>query len=363
MGIFLFVFGLIRLIISLVNWLTRSYLPVERKTTVLPLVSVLIPARNEENTIGSLLEDLQAADYHPLEIIVYDDQSTDRTAAIVEQFATGPHPVRLIRGDSLPQGWLGKNRACHCLSQAATGQRFLFLDADVRIAKETIGKAVTYMDVYRLALLSIFPTQRLPSWGTRLSVPLMNWILLSLLPLPLVRLSGQPSLAAAIGQFLMFDATAYQQISPHESVKNNPVEDMAIVIRFKKEKLHVATLLGRKDVFCTMYTTLSAAIEGFSRNIIQFFGGSDILAVLFVLLTTIAPFYLFLFAGFRWGVIYVFLVLLNHLFVSQASCQPVIWNWVLLIPRQCVLWVILLSALVKRKRHSLRWKGRNIQSN
>lgn len=362
MGIFLFVFGLIRLSISLVNWLARLYLPVARKTTVPPLVSVLIPARNEENTIGSLLADLQAADYHPLEIIVYDDQSTDGTSAIVKQFATAPHPVRLIQGSSLPHGWLGKNWACHCLSRAATGRRLLFLDADVHIAKETIGKAVTYVDIHRLELLSIFPTQRLPSWGSRLSVPLMNWILLSLLPLPCVRLSGQPSLAAANGQFLMFEATAYQRISPHESVKNNPVEDMVIMKRFKEEKLHVATLLGGKDVFCTMYTTLSAAIEGFSRNIIQFFGGSGILAVLFVLLTTIAPFYLFSVSGFWRGITYIFLILLNHLFVSLASCQPVIWNWVLLIPRQCVLWVILLSALLKRKQHTLRWKGRKIES-
>lgn len=360
MGLFLFMFGLIRTAVSLVNWLAHLYLPASLKTGIRPLVSVLIPARNEEETIGRLLADLQAVDYHPLEIIVYDDLSTDRTPDIVKQFATGRHPVRLLRGSRLPQGWLGKNRACYCLSQAATGERYLFLDADVRISHETIGKAVTYMDRYRLALLSIFPTQRLPTWGARLSVPLMNWILLSLLPLPLVRLSGQPALAAANGQFLFFDAAVYRRLSPHEAVKNNPVEDMAIMKKFKEEKQPVATLLGGKDVFCTMYTTLSSAIEGFSRNIIQFFGGSGLLTALFVVLTTLAPFYLFLFGGLGWGLTYVCLILLNHLFVSLASCQSVKWNLGLLIFRQCVLWVILFSAFLKRKRHTLQWKGRKI---
>lgn len=360
MGLFLFVFGFIRMAISLVNWLARLYLPVSRKTEDDPVVSVLIPARNEEHTIGRLLTDLQAVDYQPLEIIVYDDLSTDTTPEIVQQFGVARHPVRLIRGSGLPHGWLGKNWACYCLSQAAAGQRYLFLDADVRIAKETIGKAVTYMDQYRLALLSIFPTQRLPTWGARLSVPLMNWILLSLLPLPLVRLSGQPALAAANGQFLLFDAAVYRRLSPHESVKGNPVEDMAIMKEFKKEKQQVATLLGGKDVFCTMYTSLSAAIEGFSRNIIQFFGGSSFLAGLFVFLTTLAPFYLFLFAGLGWGIAYISMILLNHLFVSLASCQPVKWNVGLLILRQCVLWIILFSAFLKRKQHTLQWKGRRI---
>lgn len=360
MGLFLFIFGLIRTAVSLVNWLAHLYLPASSKTGTRPLVSVLIPARNEENTIGRLLTDLQAVDYYPLEIIVYDDLSTDRTSDIVKQFATARHPVRLLRGSSLPQGWLGKNRACYCLSQAATGERYLFLDADVRISNDTIGKAVTYMDLYRLALLSIFPTQRMPTWGACLSVPLMNWILLSLLPLPLVRLSAQPSLAAANGQFLFFDAAVYRRLSPHEAVKNNPVEDMAIMKMLKKEKLPVATLLGGKDVFCTMYTTLSSAIEGFSRNIIQFFGGSGFLTAMFVFLTTLAPFYLFLVAGFWWGITYLCLILLNHLFVSLASCQSVRWNLGLLIFRQCVLWVILFSAFLKRKQHTLRWKGRNI---
>lgn len=361
MGWFLLAFGLMRLLVSLVNWAARLYLPASPRVTTQPRVSVLIPARNEEDTIGHLLEDLQAADYDALEIIVYDDQSTDRTAAVVHRFASARHPVRLIRASSSPPpGWLGKNRACHSLSLEATGEYFLFLDADVRISPEAIRKALAYMRRYRLALLSLFPTQQMFSWGERLSVPLMNWILLSLLPLPLVRLSEQPGLAAANGQFLGFDAPGYKRLRPHEAVRNKPVEDMAIIKMYKQEKQRVATLLGGRDVFCRMYTTLSGAIAGFSRNIFQFFGGSGTLTALFVGLTTAAPFYLLFVYGEIWGLAYVGIILLNHLFVSLASCQPVGWNLGLLIPRQAVLWAILFAAFWKRQRRRLQWKGRNI---
>lgn len=361
MGWFLFIFGFIRMAISGINWLAKLYLPAPSGKTAQPVVSVLIPARNEEKNIGALLTDLQQADYPSLEILVYDDLSTDATASIVRQFAAdGPHPVRLLGGLPLPAGWLGKNWACYRLSLAATGEKWLFVDADVRLEKQTIGKSLTYMQHYGLQLLSIFPTQRLPSWGARLSVPLMNWILLSLLPLPLVRLSGQPSLSAANGQFLLFEAAEYKRIDPHKLFKANRVEDMAILRKYKEEKQPAATLLGGKDVYCTMYATLSEAIEGFSKNIFQFFGGSGRVTALFVVLTTLAPFYLFLFSGILGGFAYVCLVLLNHLFVALASNQSVKFTLGLLVPRQCILWVIVFSAFRKRQRKNLQWKGRNI---
>lgn len=360
MGWFLFIFGLVRLAVSVVNWVARLYLPEASEKGVGPVVSVLIPARNEEKNIANLLSDLQSLSYPSLEILVYDDLSTDRTADIVQRFATARHPVRLIPGIPPPIGWLGKNWACYRLSLVSTGKKLLFLDADVRIKGEVITRALTYMHNYQLQLLSVFPTQRMPSWGSRLAVPLMNWILLSLLPLPLVRLSSHPALSAANGQFLFFEAGTYRRLCPHRLFKNNRVEDMAIMKKYKEERLPVATLLGGKEVCCTMYTTLAEAVEGFSKNIFQFFGGSGFIASLFGLLTTVAPFYLFGFMGGMWGGFYVCVVLLNHLFVTWASHQSVKTTLGLLIPRQFIFLYILYSAFVKRKRKSLRWKGRYI---
>ena len=120
----------IQLIVALVNLLSETIIPpasgVSKK-----LVSVLIPARNEEKNIGLMLDDLLSQDYGNLEIIVFNDQSDDSTDKIVTEYTISDRRVRLINSPGLPQGWLGKNFACYSMATEATGSFFLFLDADV----------------------------------------------------------------------------------------------------------------------------------------------------------------------------------------------------------------------------------------
>lgn len=274
-GYAIFVFGLIRLMVSFINWISHSYLPEQFTLDNKPMVSILIPARNEETNITNLLNDLITIKYRPLEIVVYDDSSTDNTAAIVNEFAAVHHHIRLIEGTSLQVGWLGKNFGCHQLALVSKGDKLLFLDADVRLNSQIIDKMLTYTDNYKLKLLSIFPTQIMPTRGSRLVVPIMNWILLSLLPLPLIRLSGRGSLSAANGQCMFFNAAEYNMILPHELYKSNQVEDIAILREYKKRKIKVATLLGADDIYCKMYSSLQDGIDGFSKNVFQFFGGES----------------------------------------------------------------------------------------
>ncbi len=109
------VFTAIQLIVSLANLLTETTLPETLKSHS-TLVSVLIPARNEEQNIGSLLEDLVNQDYEHLEIVVYNDQSEDKTAQIVDEYSKRDSRIRMIGSGMLPGGWLGKNFACHSLA-------------------------------------------------------------------------------------------------------------------------------------------------------------------------------------------------------------------------------------------------------
>ena len=122
---FVFFFTLLQLLIAFVNLLFMSKLRTENKSEK-PLVSVLIPARNEEKNIGNVLEDLLNQDYQEIEVIVFNDLSDDATAEIVTAFARRDNRIRLINADRLPEGWLGKNRACHILSQHAGGSIFYF---------------------------------------------------------------------------------------------------------------------------------------------------------------------------------------------------------------------------------------------
>lgn len=359
-GYILFVFLWIRLSVSFFNWIGNLYLPKNCMLEKKPFLSVLIPARNEEMNIGNLLEELTFSEYGRWEVIVYDDLSTDATASIVEVFASQYPFIRLIRGTGPEKGWLGKNYACWQLAKAAKGEKFLFLDADVRVGKRLMERSIAYMQKEKVSFFSIFPRQLMPVFSTRLAVPLMNWILLALLPMPLIRLLPYPSLSAANGQFMLFDAATYKEIDPHKVFRHEPVEDMAIIREYKRKGVKVAALLGDEDIGCEMYRSLPEAINGFSKNVFQFFGGSVMITCLYAVVTTLTPFWLFMGNMPIEGWISIAAVMLIRVFISSASKQSAVLNILLMIPQQLVFWIIIFTALVQRKNKAIVWKERNI---
>ncbi len=278
-------FTALQLLVALMNLLPGTYLP---KSGIKSgeLVSVLIPARNEEKNIGNILQDLLIQEYSNIEIIIFDDQSEDKTREIVRGLSTVDNRIRLVCSEGLPDGWLGKNHACHSLSKHAKGDYLMFLDADVRIKNNTIGKAVSFSKKHGLALISIFPKQIIKSNGEKMTVPNMNYILLSLLPLILVRKSKFTSLSAANGQFMFFRTDVYNRLQPHRLMKDNKVEDISISRYLKENDNKIACLVGDDNINCRMYTGYLDALEGFSKNVIAFFGNSFLLALLFWLVTS-----------------------------------------------------------------------------
>lgn len=350
----------IRLLIAFVNYFSFAYLPKLTPLATAPSVSILIPARDEEDNIGTLLEQLTTLEYRTIEIIVYNDHSDDKTESIVKHWATLNPAIKIINGQNPPQGWLGKNHACHELSKAASGEILLFLDADVSIKKDLIERSINHLQKYELHLLSIFPKQIVKSFGEKISVPLMNWILLSLLPLFLIRKSKNEAFSAANGQFMMFKAATYKTIWPHEKCKSDRVEDIAIIKLFKKNKLISDTRLGDSDISCRMYNGLDAAVAGFTKNIFQFFGNSILVAISFGIITTTAPFIIYFNMGVWWVTTYIAGILSIRIFVSLASQQSVVQNVLLATPQHIVFLVIIIKGLIGSKQKKLIWKGRNI---
>ena len=357
-----FLIGLliIRLLVAFVNYLSFAYLPKVSSLETAPSVSVLIPARNEEENIGTVLEQLSTFEYSGLEIIVYNDHSTDKTESIIQHWATLNAAIKLLNGGELPQGWLGKNHACHQLAQAATGDILLFLDADVRVKKDIIERSINHLQKYELHLLSIFPKQILKSFGEKISVPLMNWVLLSILPLFLVRKSKSKIFSAANGQFMMFKAATYKALWPHEKCKSHIVEDIAIIRLFKQKGLASDTRLGDTDISCRMYVGLDDAIEGFMKNIFQFFGDSMVVTISFGILTSIAPFVVYFYMGLWWLIAYLAGIVCIRFFVLLASQQSVVQNLVLALPQHIVFLLIIVKGLINTKQKKLIWKDRNI---
>ncbi len=354
------IFTFLQMMVALTNLLIERNLP-ESDTTSEDFVSVLIPARNEENNIGNILNDLINQDHRNIEIIVFNDQSEDRTAEIVLEAADNDNRIRLIESAGLPEGWLGKNNACHQLSQNAAGKYFLFLDADVRVGNKLIDNAVSFAQKHNTGLISIFPKQIIRSFGEMITVPNMNFILVSLLPLVLVRKSRFPSLAAANGQFMFFRSDVYKKIFPHRLFKNHKIEDIVIAREFKKQGIGTACLLGDEKIKCRMYTGFKDSVNGFSKNVTEFFGGSFLTALLFWLVTSfgflaiLSGLPLLLFA------IYIILYLLTRAFISAASGQNIFFNLIFIIPLQASLGIFIYEAFINKTFRKFQWKGRYIE--
>lgn len=323
-------------------------------------ISVLIPARNEENHIGHILDCLIKQDYKNLEVVVCDDHSTDRTPEILKAYSDQHEQVSWFKGAELKPGWTGKNYACYQLAGRAKGEILLYLDADMEIYGDIIPAMAAYMTRRRLALLSIFPKQILESLGEKATVPVMNWILLSLLPLPMVILSPRSSFSAANGQFMMFKDNIYHKLQPHAMVRSSAVEDIEIMRIYKKEAYRCVTLLGDKRVQCRMYTAYKDAIHGFSKNVLHFFSGSYVWMLFYLLFTSLG----LLFIGL-WSLPYFLFALgaaiLCRMLISLISYYNVFQS-LLLVPAQHWSFLLMVArALANKSRGSLEWKGRKIE--
>ncbi|SFU39195.1 Glycosyltransferase like family 2 [Methylobacterium sp. 174MFSha1.1] len=228
------------------------------------LVSILIPARNEAANIRPTLAAALASTGVPIEVIVADDHSTDGTAAIVEEIAARDPRLRLVAVPPLPPGWTGKNHACHVLGEAATGRFLLFIDADVRLAPH--GAASLAVAASRAALVSGVPRQVTGSLGERLTVPMINFLLLGYLPIPLMRRLGNPGLGAACGQLVMVQAEAYRRVGGHGAIRASLHDGVRLPRIFRRAGLATDLVAASPLATCRMYTDFSQAWAGFSKN-------------------------------------------------------------------------------------------------
>lgn len=325
-----------------------------------PLVSILIPARNEEDTIAELLHSILQQSYSHYELFVLDDQSDDQTCSVVEALSQKNQKINLLRGKPLPEGWLGKNWACSQLAQQARAEVLLFLDADVRLSANALAAALNHMQKNDVVMLSCFPTQKIGSLGEWLIVPLMNWLLLALLPLKAVLLPYK-SLTAVNGQFILFDKSAYNVLGGHKAVFDKVVEDMEIARNFKEEKYRILTLLGHDSITCTMYNGFMDSLRGFSKNFYLGFNAAPLTFICILtalMLVFFAPFILVFFnSQFIWLIL---LILLGRFLVSTLSRQNPLIN-VLLHPLQMIsMFIIGLNSLYWTLKGKGVWKGRRI---
>jgi glycosyltransferase involved in cell wall biosynthesis len=350
-------FIILRFTVTLFNFISNPKLTrVNRPYT--DFVSILIPARNEEENILTLLQSIQQQPYTHYEVLVYDDESSDKTLQICLDFVAAHPRFRVIKGDKLPAGWTGKNHACHQLSKQATGDYFLFLDAGDSIRDGLINSAVHRMHLYKLGLLSLFANQTMQTAGEKTVVPLMHYLLLNLLPLRLVFLYRNASVAVASGQFMLFDAGIYRQNEWHKLVQNKVVEDSEIMRLVKAASYNGETLLANGMISCRMFKNYRDAINGFSKNLLAAFNYSIPALLLYILLLIGGPLVVMMSLNFHLMFFMFGLIILTRVMISLSAGQNA-WINVLMHPVQLFNMVIIaFLSIQKHLTKSNVWKGR-----
>ena len=256
-----------------------------------PLVSLLVPARDEERNVGPCLEGMLAQRGVRCEVLLLDDGSRDATRAIATQVldahaawdagaavaeggmrgamrapAASSVEARVLEGRPLPDGWGGKCFACQQLADAARGEWLLFLDADTRLAPDAVVRALASARAADVDFASFLPRYVGDGWPNRLVVPWLYYFLTALVPLPEVPRVKHPRLSVANGQAMLVRRDAYVKLGGHAAVRDHIVEDVSLAIAAKTAGLRLALLDGHRWLACEMYDGGRAMAAGFAKS-------------------------------------------------------------------------------------------------
>lgn len=299
-----------------------------------PLVSVLIPARNEQNNIERCVLSVLKQDYPNIEIIVLDDNSEDGTAAIIRTLMGQDERLRLIIGRPLPGGWAGKCFACHQLSQHASGPWLLFIDADTVCQPNMIRSTLEMAASNEVALLSGLPKQNVSGLTQQIVIPILFYFLImSWFPLWLLHASKKPRPTLAIGQFLLFRRDDYFRIGGHQLVKSKIMEDVWFGIEMSRRGGRTLSVDLSGIITTKMYDNLGSMTEGCLKWFYSVAALSPVALVGFVL----AAYILFL-APFYWAYVIPLHASLSDNIVFDAGLLVILQIALIVLMRVTVDW-------------------------
>ena len=235
-----------------------------KKPQSTPLISVIIPAKDEEENIEACIRSILAQDYTNLEILVVDDRSNDRTLEIASKFENSESKVRVIQVKELPKGWTGKNHAIHEGVKPAGGELLLFVDADTEHDPRTITSSVVQMEQHSLDALSIEPYFVWTRFIQKLTFSILTTVVACLFPIFLVNHKGSHR-TLSNGQYILIKKKVYDTIGGHEAIKNRILEDLALIENTKKNGFNYNLAVGTDFIKVKMYRDLATFWKGWGR--------------------------------------------------------------------------------------------------
>ena len=331
-----------------------------RALTQTPLVSVIIPARDEERAIERTVRALLAQTYPALEIIVVDDRSTDATPAILASFRD-PRLVVVHNGEEPPPGWLGKPWALHQGSLRARGELLLFVDADVIYAPDTIAAAVGHIEERDVSLVALLPDIEMHGFWENIVMPNLAVFAFSFLPLWLTNRSRTALLAVGGGPGNLVHRIAYDAAGGHEALKDAVVDDVGLARLFRRRGFDTEVVRADGWVSVRMYHGLGEIVRGFTKNAFAVFNRSYLMALLFfagAIVFHLLPYALAL-TGNVYAIAAVALIILGRVILFRAlgyRLDNALLGHPLMIAAWC--WILVRSVWLTGIRRQLHWRGR-----
>ena len=368
-------------------------------------LAVLLPVRNEAHRVEPCLRSLLAQTGVPeLQILVLDDESTDGTRDVVRRVVGDDPRVRLLSGAPLPDGWWGKPWACHQLAEQACANHsgsdnsksrmpgdhtcdpdvrdracanhggpddtesrmptvLVFVDADVVLSQRAVAATVAALRESGLDLLCPYPRQLAVSWPERLVQPLLQWSWLTTLPLRVAESSSRPSLAAANGQLLAVDTSAYRRAGGHAAVRDEMLEDIALLRAVKRTGGRGTVADGTQVAACHMYDGWPALREGYAKSLWSAFGspvGAAAVVAALGVAYVVPP--VAALRGSRAGLVGYLAAVVGRIVVGRRVGARV-WPDALAHPASVVTFAGLTAlSLCRRRRGTLRISGRPLRS-
>ena len=263
------------ILLSVLAWvgIAYKYFQVIRKTPKLgtsvetgvqPKVSIIMPARNEEKYLAAALTSLSNQRYMDYEIILVDDASEDSTPSIIRGLANKDPRIKVDTITDRPEGWTGKNWACHLGFKKSVGDILLFTDADIEISELVLRDSIAYMVANRLDALTLIPRVLTSGLVSKFVQPTLG-VIMSVFFSPLAVNDPKSKLGYFWGSFFLISREAYEIIGGHEAVKGDIVEDRALGQRTKDANLKLRMLDGSNDFSAVWARSASSLWRNFER--------------------------------------------------------------------------------------------------
>jgi glycosyltransferase involved in cell wall biosynthesis len=325
-----------------------------------PLVSIIVPARDEERAIEATVRALLAQDYPFLELIVVNDRSTDATGTILASI----DDPRLTVIDNIepPDGWLGKPWALHEGSRRAKGDLLLFVDADILYGPGALGAAVAEIERSGVTMLALFPHIEMQGVWENAAMANLTMFGFTFLPTWLGDRLRVTTLAIGGGTGNLIRRADYEAIGGHEALKAAVIDDIGLARHVRSSGRHTELVRADDLISVRMYHGLGEIVRGFTKNAFATMDRRYVFVtfgLLLALLVNVFP-YLRAATGDRLAIVTIGLITLTRVILFLAVRYP-LWSALLLHPLQVLIWTFIMarSMWITGVRRQLDWRGRS----